>query len=117
MADAFAGPRGIAIGGPGLENSDLKWVSRSGIDAETGKCWFLRPVMKFIADHSCAGDFRYSSRRVWKYSCLPSSRVLCDRRPTSASRKLEICATRAANKVHIDEQPVGESKKRSLTSF
>ena len=37
--------------------------------------------------------------------------------PTSASRKLEICATLATNKVHIDEQPVGESKKRSLTSF
>ena len=50
-------------------------------------------------------------------TCPPRSRFLCDRRPTSASRKLEICATRATNKVHIDEQPVGESKKRSLTSF
>ena len=50
-------------------------------------------------------------------TCLPRSRFLCDRRPTSASPKLEICATRATNKVHIDEQPVGESKKRSLTSF
>ena len=27
-----------------------------------------------------------------------------------ASRKLEICATRATNTVHIDEQPVEESK-------
>ena len=50
-------------------------------------------------------------------TCLPRSRFLCDRRPTSVSRKLEICAARATNKVHIDEQPVGESKKRSLTSF
>ena len=50
-------------------------------------------------------------------TCLPRSSFLCDRRPTSASRKLEICATRATNKVHIDEQPVGESKKRSLSSF
>ena len=50
-------------------------------------------------------------------TCLPRSRFLCDRRPTSASRKLEICATRATNKVHIDKQPVGESKKRSLISF
>ena len=50
-------------------------------------------------------------------TCLPRSRFSCYRRPTSASRKLEICATRATNKVHIDEQPVGESKKRSLTSF
>ena len=50
-------------------------------------------------------------------TCLPRSRFLCDRRPTSASPKLEICATPATNKVHIDEQPVGESKKRSLTSF
>ena len=50
-------------------------------------------------------------------SCPPRSRFLCDRRPTSESRKLEVCATRATNKVHIDEQPVGESKKRSLTSF
>ena len=41
-------------------------------------------------------------------TCLPRSRFLCDQRPTSASRKLEICATRATNKVHIDEQPVGE---------
>ena len=50
-------------------------------------------------------------------TCLPRWRFLCDRRPTSASRKLEIGATRATNKVHIDEQPVEESKKRSLTSF
>ena len=51
------------------------------------------------------------------HQCLPRSRFSCDRRPTSASRKLEICATRATNKVYVDEQPVGESKKRSLTSF
>ena len=40
-------------------------------------------------------------------------------RPATAQckSKLESCATRATNKVHIDEQPVGESKKRSLTSF
>ena len=50
-------------------------------------------------------------------TCLPWSRFLCDGRPISASRKFEICATRVTNKVHIDEQPVGESKKRSLTSF
>ena len=50
-------------------------------------------------------------------TCLPRSRFLCDRRSTRASRTLEICATRATNKVHIDEQVVGESKKRSLTSL
>ena len=50
-------------------------------------------------------------------TCLPPSRFLCDGRPISASRQLEICATRATNKVHIDEQPVGESKKRSLTYY
>ena len=49
--------------------------------------------------------------------CLPQSRFLCDRRPTSVSRKSEICATRATNKVHIDEQPVGESKKAKFNLF
>ena len=41
------------------------------------------------------------------------SRFLCDRRPTSASRKLEICATRATNKVHIDEQPCQSGSQKS----
>ena len=58
-----------------------------------------------------------NSESRFTFTCLPRSRFLCDRRPTSASRKLEICATRATNKVHTDEQPVWESKKRSLTSF
>ena len=49
-------------------------------------------------------------------TCLPPSRVLCDRRSTSASRELEICATRATNKVHI-EQPVGEPKKANFNLF
>ena len=43
-------------------------------------------------------------------TCLPRGRDFCatgDRPRTSASGKLEICATRATNKVHIDEQPVG----------
>ena len=39
---------------------------------------FLRPVMKFIADHSCAGDLRYSSRRVWKYSFFSCRYMLLD---------------------------------------
>ena len=44
-------------------------------------------------------------------TCLPRSRFLCDRRPTSGSRKLEICATRATNKVHIDEQPASSCSR------
>ena len=73
-------------------------------DTETGRVLPKSPARKKFRD-------RFTS------TCLPQSRFLCDRRPTSASRKLEICATRATNKVHIDQQQVGESKKRSLTSF
>ena len=56
-----------------------------------------------------------NSKSRFTSTCLPRLRFLCDRRPTSASRMLETCATRATNRVHIDEQPVGETKLRNLT--
>ena len=44
-----------------------------------------------------------NSESRFTFTCLLRWRFLSDRRPTTANRKLEICATRATNKVHIDE--------------
>ena len=82
----------------------MELSTRGKADTENGRVLPKSPARKKFRD-------RFTS------TCLPQSRFLCDRRPTSTSHKLEICATRATNKVHIDQQQVGESNKGSLTSF
>ena len=59
----------------------LELSTRGKADTESGR---VLPNLPHVRN----SESRFTS------ACLPRSRLLCDRRPTSASRKLEICATR-----------------------
>ena len=73
-------------------------------------------------DNKLAGrQSRKTSESRFTSTCLPRLRLLCKRRPTSASsarvRLGQMSITRATNKVHVDEQLIGSQKSEVQPRF